>query len=206
MSALRLARVPIEASSSDVPELRAAFPSALSEDVAAVERIIPSTDLVIARRGSSVEIDGESLAIPWRIYNPEPPDRAVGSLPDLQQVILHCIYTRHHDGFVRQKHLEHAVRSDHPWVAPFIVQLVGEYVLEIVVTIQQALSELDQPGTPVRETYGRFLAQNPSFFALTRQRVVSYWDCYYRNQCAKNAYPGFALIASLEAALDATND
>ena len=166
---------------------------------------MPSTDFVIARRGSTVQIDGESLVIPCRVYNPEPADRAVASLPDLQQVILHCIYTRHHDGFVRQKHLEHAVRPDYPWVAPFIVQLVGEYVLEIVITIQQALTELDEPGSPVRETYGRFLAQNPSFFALTRQRVISYWDCYYQNQFPQDAYPGFALIASLQAALDATN-
>ena len=189
----------IEPSFIGPSELQDAFPSALSDDVAAVERLMPAASLPRVT-GFEVQLNGERLTIPERIYNPEPESRAVSSMPELRQVILHSIYTRHHDGFVRQRHLEHTIGSEFPWVVPYVVRLVGEYVVEILVVIQDALHALDEPGSRTRETYGRFIAQNPEFLDVTRQRVASYWNCYYHQRFAQQAYPGFVLIASLEAA------
>lgn len=80
-----------------------------------------------------VEVQGETVAIPYRIHNEEP--ETGGSerlLTETQQVILHCLYSRHGDGRVRQRHLEKIMASSEPWVVPFVVQLAGEYVLEIL--------------------------------------------------------------------------
>jgi hypothetical protein len=44
-----------------------------------------------------VEVQGEAIAIPHRIYHDEPIARAERSLSTTQQVILHCLYSRHHD-------------------------------------------------------------------------------------------------------------
>jgi hypothetical protein len=31
-----------------------------------------------------------------------------------------------------------------------------------------------------QDSYVRFIAENPQFIALVRQRAISYWDCYFR--------------------------
>jgi hypothetical protein len=73
--------------------------------------------------------------------------------------------------------------------------------LEIVIDIQKGLTDLEVAGSAQRAQYGAFLAANPDFLDLTSQRVVSYWNCYYRYRYPKlSDYPGFALISSLRAA------
>jgi hypothetical protein len=118
----------------------------------------------------TVTIDGEPVTIPDRVYNSEPrhPER----LTDLQRRILHCVYSRHHDGFVRQTHLRELLHCHEPWIAPFVVKLVGEYVLPIVEDVWTAIS--DDPAE--RETLRRFARENPTFMELTRQRAISYWN------------------------------
>ena len=64
-------------------------------------------------------------------------------------------------------------------VAPYIIQLIGEYVVEILQIVRHHLKELD------REIYSDFLAANGEYYEKTRQRVRSYWNCYYRWQYSK---------------------
>lgn len=64
------------------------------------------------------------------------------------------LYTRHHDGFVRQRHVQQAIGSPHAWLVPIVVKLVGEYVIEIILAIRDALSDLDAPGSTQRAVYG----------------------------------------------------
>ncbi|MFI8943276.1 hypothetical protein [Streptomyces syringium] len=102
---------------------------------------------------------------------------------------------------VRQRHLEKVVGSTDPWVVPFVVQLVGEYVLEILVVICDELRDLTTPGTRGHLAYGQFIVDNPAFFARTQRRVVSYWSCYYRGTYASfQGYPGCTLLDLLRSA------
>ena len=80
---------------------------------------------------------------------------------------------------------------NHEWIPTFVVQLVGEYVVEILQVVSRNLDHLDPP------LYRRFLRANPEFFARTKQRVISYWDCYYRWQ-RRTDYVGFQIITFLE--------
>ena len=48
---------------------------------------------------------------------------------------------RHSDGHVREECLLQIVAVDRPWLAPFVVQLLGEYVIEIVEVIAATLHE-----------------------------------------------------------------
>ncbi len=119
----------------------------------------------------------------------------VAALSATQQTILQCLYTRHHDGFVRQRSVQQAIGSPHAWVVPFVVQLLGKYVIEIMVAIRDSLSDLDAPASIQQALYGRFLAENPAFLELTSQRVASYWKCYYRSRYpCRTEYPGFRLF------------
>jgi hypothetical protein len=83
----------------------------------------------------------------------------------------------------------------------FVVQLVGEYVLSVVMDIRSGLVEVDIPGTQTHGVYGRFGAADPEFLFRTRQRVASYWHCYYRNVWAdRKYYPGTTVVDSVRAA------
>jgi hypothetical protein len=166
----------------------------LAAEVQAVAMIMPPAGFVHAAR-FSVVVQGEAVSVPERIYNAEADAEQVLSLTAVQQAVLHCVYTRHHDGYVRQRHLERILSATDPWVAPFVVRLVGEYVLEIVQSIQRVVVDLDVSGSPQRVMYGDFLADNPLFFARTERRVVSYWSEYHRGKYSYfPAYPGSLVL------------
>jgi len=133
----------------------------------------------------SVQVENETLSIPYRIYHNVSLTRTEGLT--LQEQLLACLLTRHHDGLIREKHLTRIIAVNATWVPPFVVQLLGEYVIEIIRIIENNLGVLD------KSLYGGFLRLNPDFWALTRSRVVSYWDCYYRSH-RKETYPGFRVL------------
>jgi hypothetical protein len=183
-----------------------AFPPMLRKDVtAALEGIGPLK--LSSGRSILVSVEGSQVVIPYRIYGPEPPPGTARGLSTVQQAAVHCIYTRHHDGFVRQRHLRAVIDRSESWIVPFVVQLVGEYVIEILNDIADAL-DLATPESPASQRFGRFVIENPQFFETTCRRVVSYWNAYYRRQWphrdlrsdSSATYPGFLLIDGLRAA------
>lgn len=178
-----------------------AFPSEVRAVAADVAAALPRVSL--SPHGQFiVDVAGERLAIPTRIYNDEPDDAQDDWTPT-HRLVAHCLYTRHHDGRVRERHALHIVSDLTPWVLPYVVQLVGEYVVEIVAALEERLPEIGTPGSPQQRAYGAFLAANPEILRLTRARAISYWDCYYRKDFPALAdYPGHRLIAAFEKAAE----
>jgi hypothetical protein len=155
----------------------------------------------VAPSPRTFHVDGERIAIPARVYIDTVDPSVIATLPEAQQAIIGCIYTRHHHGYTRQRWLRRVLAQEYPWVVPFVVQLAGEYVVEIVVDIVQGRPDLSDPMSPSGALYGAFLAMNPSFWHLTRQRAASYWDCYYRGRYLRREdYPAFRLLDQLERA------
>jgi hypothetical protein len=176
-----------------------AFPKSVAERVAAASAEIPASDLDPAG-DFVVSVEGELLRIPYRIYNAEPSTQAV-RLNGESAHVLACLYTRHHDGHVRQRHLREIVELTQPWIAPYVVQLIGEYVVEILIDIRNRLTGLDTEGAPQRVQYGAFVAENPEYMDLIAQRMISYWNCYYRHEYPKlSDYPGHQLVLALKRA------
>ncbi|WP_405667876.1 hypothetical protein OG379_37935 [Streptomyces sp. NBC_01166] len=181
--------------------LVAAFPTRLAGDVQSVLAVMPEASSA-PMMPFEVEVQGETVAIPSRLYNKEPDPGFERALSGTQQVILHCLYSRHHDGRVRQRHLEQITASGEPWTVPFVVELAGEYVLEIIESIGRGLPGLAEPGSTQRHLYGEFIARNPAFFARIERRVVSYWSCYYRwRYGAFGLYPGCVLLEAFRGAV-----
>ena len=175
-----------------------AFPVGLRTEAAAVSRRLP-TDTTIAP-GQSVTVAGEPLRIPYRLYGhgfrPDP-DRDTAT----EQLMLHCLGTRHHDGHAREGHLRAVVRDLSPWVVPYVVALVGEYVIEIVQVIEGALTELTVDGSAQQRAYGSYLAADPEALRLTRARVISYWNCYFRGLYPSlDDHPAQRLVLAFERA------
>ncbi|NOX30789.1 MAG: hypothetical protein GXP35_12200 [Actinobacteria bacterium] len=113
--------------------------------------------------------------IPARIHNEEPGDDVRRSLGVIERSIFDCVYSRHHNGRVRERAIRRLLLSEQnfSWTVPYAVRLLGEYVVEIAAAIDTMLP-LDWDSA--REaSFGKFAAMNPKFVALTEARATSYW-------------------------------
>ena len=161
--------------------LVAAFPQSIRDDATVVASAF---DKFPAADGFRVVVDGDTCEIPYRI---DADANCLTSLSPRQVDLGNCLLTRHRNGFVRQEYLARIVLLKEPWVMPFVIQLLGEYVSEIIHVIDVNLALLDA------SVYGQFLVRNPKFWNLTRGRVASYWDCYYRS-IPRADYVGFQVV------------
>lgn len=123
-----------------------------------------------------VILNNEKLKIPYRTYVNLPTEELFQSLSIRQQQVVSCLLTRHHNGFVREQNLKRIILIQEPWAVPFISQLIGEYVVEILFEISDNLVHLD-----INE-FNKFFNDNREFFIRTKQRVRSYWNCYYKDE------------------------
>lgn len=152
------------------------------------------------RHRFSVNINDEVISVPSRVYFEKIPFVSAHIDKDVH-LMQQCIWTRHHSGYKRQAALAEIISSNQSWALPFIVFLVGEYVIEILDDIYAGLSDISD------QKLGQFLANNPEFHLLTRERVVSYWDVYYKQNIRykrsvrRNEYVGFKILAYFQDAL-----
>jgi hypothetical protein len=183
----------MDASSRVANRLRAAFPAAATGDVNLALGIVEEARLKPTDHDiGPVGVNGEPLHIPARIYAPDPDPRSIAALTLPARTVLHCLFTRHHDGYVREAHLREVISSPCEWVPPYVIQLVGEYVVEILNVVLENLEYLRQ------ETYSRFVRENPAFMTLTRQRAASYWNCYFRmSRLPLRDYPAQRILEAL---------
>ena len=71
--------------------------------------------------------------------------------------------------------------------------LLGEYVIEIIEEIRDALPVLDQP------IYSDFVRENRQMVQKLRTRATSYWDAYHRSRYPlKRDYPALQAIHEME--------
>ena len=154
---------------------------------------LASTEIAKPSGAFSVNLDEETLQIPYRVYYAHDQLRSdlLGSRGDAK-LVLACLGTRHYDGYLRQQCLSHLSSSDVNWVLPYIVQLAGEYVLEIVDEVAETIQSVDSSSVAT------FVRQNPAYLATFARRVTSYWNEYHRHDYpCRSDYPGSKVLASL---------
>lgn len=170
--------------------LTGAFPNAIRPTVERALAVLPEAKHSVSEHDiGRIGIHGEEIKIPARIHSPETPPAAFAGLDDTERLILSCLYTRHNDGYIRQKHVEKLLASPHEWVAPFVIQLTGEYVIEILRAIESNLPLL------TNERYARFAIENSAYITLTKAHMISYWNTYYRFEYPHfTDYPGYKIM------------
>ncbi|MGW6128482.1 hypothetical protein ACWFNE_00515 [Cellulomonas sp. NPDC055163] len=141
----------------DASWVRAAFPVGLRPDAAEVAQALPPPDnpwgastYTATPDTVPVVLDGEVLAFPSRIYHGVLP-ADTSFVMSLSPAVTACAYTRHHDGHVRQRALRTLLDGPwalQPWVVPYVVKLVDEYVVEIVDDVAAFLTEVDVEVSP----------------------------------------------------------
>jgi len=140
-----------------------------------------------------VSLQGKKLLIPYRIHSKPPNAFLLTFIPKGPKERLYCKFTRHHDGHVREEFLKKVISSDNPYVAPFIIRLCGEYVIEVLKVIYLNLGSCNQAHLRA------FMLENPKFYEQNRSRMVSYWDCYYRSAFPRiKDYVGFKIFQHLD--------
>jgi len=174
-------------SDTDKTRLINSFPSSLRQDVEEAVKLLPPDHNVLLTDGQTHNIDGlihpteykvyfngELLTIPYRLYFNEPKLEKENNLSPTQKEILNCIYLRHHNGFVRQKRLEQLVDTTDDFVIPYTFQLLGEYIIEILVVLDRHIND------KTIDKYIRFITENKRYWQQTESRMISYWNEYYR--------------------------
>lgn len=128
-------------------------------------------------------LDGQIISFPSRIYYQDEFEILSPRLSFEQKMIYHCIFSRHCDGFVREKHIQYILCEDYPdWVLPYILKVSDEYVYEILEDIYGELKNRDN------EKIKAFCQKNIQSFLKSHDRMISYWNEYYRCNfpCCKN--------------------
>ncbi|WP_066074668.1 hypothetical protein [Neobacillus soli] len=172
-------------------ELLKAFPTNIQNDVMVVLGKINQTTELDFSHCFEVNYCGSVLNIPERIYYNEPSSSQLNSFTEQQQVIIACLFTRNHNGFIREVNLRKIIHrsNNYNWIIPYLLRLTGEYVIEILQVIK---SNLDKVNKGIIKD---FIVDNPRFYNTIESRVISYWDCYYRNKYPnKEDYVGFEII------------
>jgi hypothetical protein len=156
------------------------FPSYLKDDVAKVIGMIPHktyNNVTIGVSEDTVQYfqDNQLIRFPYRIYHIDRSDEIKENVSQRQKMILHCIYSRSCDGFVRQKHMYSLLETDYEdWAIPYIVKICDEYVVEIVEMTYDVLKDKNT------DQIKRFCSENIVPLCKSYHRMVSYWNEFYR--------------------------
>jgi len=169
------------------------FPKDLKSDVLEMFKIIPLETKykfgLISLDSYEIIVESEKLKIPVRIYFNEPKEQNEKQLTDIQKDILNCLYTRHDNGYVREKRLKKLSEKPEKWKTPFLVQLLGEYIYELLPIIDKKVNN------DTLEFYREFKTENPKYWQQTESRIASYWNEYYRYKFPKlKDYLGIEII------------
>jgi hypothetical protein len=159
-----------------------AFPKELLKDVELVvkeinERTYNNISLGVSGEHMTYVLDGKAIQFPIRMYFLELSDDIVAKFSQQQMSILHCIYSRNCNGYVRENHIKALLQSEFPgWSIPFIVKICDEYVVEILEDVYLGLQ--NQGGAGVKE----FCVENKNVICKGHARMISYWNEYYRGR------------------------
>jgi hypothetical protein len=160
---------------SVIKVLTDAFPASLEAKVIKLAPSLTKAALHPPSEPFLVYCEGTVLKIPNRNYYTAMSDEEFATWDETEQAIAACWFTRHHDGHTREAFLRVLPVYDSPWIIAYVVALCGEYVVEILNYVWAERNRFDLAALRC------WLRENEAFYARTRRRIVSYWDCYNRS-------------------------
>ena len=121
-------------------------------------------------------INGEKMKIPYRVYY-DINKIKICKVSELEKIMIHCMGTRNHNGFLRQEHLELLLTYDFLyWTVPYIIKICDEYVIQLLEIVYSDLSKRDT------KLFKEITAENTEMIKKSYSRMVSYWNAYYRRK------------------------
>jgi hypothetical protein len=175
----------------NISELVIGFPKKYNEDLIVILKILSKQVLdenykIINEIPAMV--DGEEIIFPYRIYLNEIEKVDEDTLNEIQKIILSCIFTRHHDGYIRQKNLRKIFNSNENFTIPYKLKLLSEYVVEINKDIAANIeNNID--------IYKKFTNKNIKFYKRIYSQIDSQWGEHFKGKEAKTIKDYFVRIA-----------
>ena len=175
-----------------VDAARAAFPIANRHKAEeAILHLTPWVDDTYRKRSLGFDVLGQSVQLPTRLDFPRL-SAGDGRLSCLPEPAL-CLISRATDGFLRQRAATSIATLRAEWAAPFVSALLGDYVVEVVEVICEALPQFDQA------LYANFVRENRAAVLRIRAQATSYWAAYYRDRFPeKRDYPALRALHQME--------
>ena len=133
--------------SEAIETLADAFPSELRQRAAEVASLFKRAGATLSPGTLRFAVKGDGLSAPARVYVDE---GSVVANEGLARNLADCLLTRHHDGHVRARALIRIIVLNEPWSIPFVVLLIGEYVIEILDGIDASFEKIDQAAVACR--------------------------------------------------------
>jgi len=172
------------------------FPKELKFDVEKVIEFLNDRKLNIHPiLEKKIEINGETLALPCRIYCDDYNRNEEENLSEKQKVILNCLFLSHNNGYERQKRLEMLVSENDYYTVPFKIKILGEYVIEIINDLEKHIN------AETLKNYVSFAKENPHYWKTTKSRIASYWGEYYKRNSKLKDYIGYKIAKKIDLSL-----
>lgn len=149
-----------------------------------------------------LHVDGRPLQIPYRISYPWPAAWFVSRLTPRRRAVVAAWMSRSENAGARQRAVRELFTVHEPWVAPYVVQLCGEYVHEIAADVAWFV-RVELPRYPsLRHAYARFVRDNARYLATTRHRAVAFRELDHRwphRYDTSRPYPALEALDTLSA-------
>jgi hypothetical protein len=183
----------VRPSGNEITETHA-FPADLAERVKnAVQLLARGQMHAPSDTAISVRVAAELLSIPYRVYYDKQQLLTCMNSAGETSLIALCLGTRHYDGLMREQCVRRILAVDEKWTAPFVVQLLGEYVVEVTQPIHERFLD------GVERKYLDFFRENAKYCEYLECRAISYWNEFYRRRFPKyKDYPAFKALTALK--------
>lgn len=160
-----------------INQMLEAYPEGIRNEVDSILNNVDTHSIHFHEYTEEYKIKNSIAKIPYRIYLC-PEDIDSHNLNKREERILSTYFTRHNDGYVRQKALNVITHSDFilDYEIPFLFRVCGEYVVEILEDAFEGIKKIDVKLLQL------FIKDNHKELQLSEQRMISYWSEYYRKK------------------------
>lgn len=172
-----------------------AFPKELEDSVCTVMGFLENSTPEFTLSGrEQIIYNNKQLIIPSRVYCNDVYEIGINTLlSEEERCILCCILSRHRSGYVREKALEYLLSNSQNFTVPYSFRLLGDYVIEIVSIFERSLRE------DTVTQYRIVKAEDASSYLTIKNRMISYWNEYYRWRFPRlHNYLGWKIFERIE--------
>ncbi|WP_459195684.1 hypothetical protein [Wukongibacter baidiensis] len=178
---------------TDLKFIMKAFPLSNVNDIKVILEKLTYDKFNYHETTQAININNKTMDLPYRIYYHELAYEEIKDLTDIQIRILYCLFTRHNNGYIRQKYLNKLLKLGDLklWEIAYIISLCGEYVIEIIDDIHANWNLINI------EKLTEFIYNNSEYIITIEGRIASYWGEYYM-YINKKDYSGFKIQKRLK--------
>lgn len=172
----------------DLQFMLSSFPQMFYDEIIQIAEHLKYNKLNYYSTTDKINLSSDTIKLPYRIYYVPFSEEQNEGFSEIQKRLVLCYFLAHQNGYIRQKSLRELLATgkllEHE--IPYIMALLGSYVIEIIDDIFENFELLLEAGL------SEFICLNPQFTMTIEGRLSSYWGEYYQH-ISKRDYSGFKI-------------